>query len=52
MGGPNMISHDIGNLKSYYSTNRIDLPDTPGLGIEIDEQALAHFAETHAVISG
>jgi L-alanine-DL-glutamate epimerase-like enolase superfamily enzyme len=51
MGGPNMISHDIGNLKSYYATNRIDLPDAPGLGIEIDEQALAHFAETHIAIA-
>ncbi|MGH2550747.1 MAG: mandelate racemase/muconate lactonizing enzyme family protein [Thermomicrobiales bacterium] len=51
MGGPNMISHDIGNLKSYYSTNRIDLPDAPGLGIEIDEQALTHFAEAHIEIA-
>lgn len=50
MGGPNMISHDIGNLRQYYSTNRIDLPDTPGLGIEIDEAALAHFAEAHHTI--
>lgn len=50
MGGPNMISRDIGNLGSYYSTNRIDLPETPGLGIEIDEQALDHFAEGHAAL--
>jgi L-alanine-DL-glutamate epimerase-like enolase superfamily enzyme len=47
MGGPNMIAHDIGNLKSYYAMNRIDLPDLPGLGIEIDEAALTHFAEAH-----
>jgi L-alanine-DL-glutamate epimerase-like enolase superfamily enzyme len=51
MGGPNMIAHDIGNLKSYYSTHRIDLPDAPGLGIEIDEEALIRFAETHATLS-
>lgn len=51
MGGPNMISQDIGNLKSYYSTNRIDLPNLPGLGIEIDEQALASFAESHVSIA-
>ena len=51
MGGPNMISHDIGNLKSYYSANRINLPTLPGLGIDIDRQALAHFTEAQCEIS-
>ena len=50
MGGPNMLAGDIGNLKQYYATNRIDLPDSAGLGIEIDLERLEHYAEGHVGI--
>ena len=40
MGGPLMIADDIGNLRKCYDRNQITLPDAPGLGIEIDEEAI------------
>ncbi len=51
MGGPNMLSDDIGDLKRSYERNRINLPDAPGLGIEIDLDKLEHYAESHASLS-
>lgn len=52
MGGPNMLAGDIGNLKQFYATNRIDLPDAPGLGVEIDLERLEHYSEVHVEITG
>ena len=51
MGGPLMIADDIGNLRACYNRNRITLPDTPGLGIEIDDQAIQSRAETHITVT-
>jgi L-alanine-DL-glutamate epimerase-like enolase superfamily enzyme len=45
MGGPLMFSQEIGDLRDWYSGNRITLPDRPGLGIEVDEAAVRTFAE-------
>ena len=51
MGGPNMLSDDIGDLKRSYERNRINLPDAPGLGVEIDLDKLDHFAESSVSLS-
>ena len=39
MGGPLMLSADIGDVRSWYDRNTITVPDLPGLGIEVDEDA-------------
>lgn len=51
MGGPLMIAGDIGNLRSCYDRNRITLPDAPGLGVELDEQAIESRAEHHITVA-
>ena len=51
MGGPLMISADIGNLRSCYDRNRITLPDAPGLGVELDEAAIEARAERQITVS-
>jgi L-alanine-DL-glutamate epimerase-like enolase superfamily enzyme len=50
MGGPLMIADDIGNLRSCYDRNKITLPDAPGLGVELDEEAITYRAETHLMV--
>jgi muconate cycloisomerase len=50
MGGPLMLADDLGNLRAAYERNRITLPVGAGLGIEVDEQKLAHYAEGQARI--
>ena len=45
MGGPLMLSSDIGDAASWYAGDRITVPDHPGLGITVDEEAVARFAE-------
>jgi L-alanine-DL-glutamate epimerase-like enolase superfamily enzyme len=40
MGGPLMIADDIGNLRTCYNRNRITLSDAPGLGVELDVDAI------------
>lgn len=50
MGGPLMITGEIGNLRSCYNRDTITLPDGPGLGVDIDESAVARFREAHWVI--
>jgi L-alanine-DL-glutamate epimerase-like enolase superfamily enzyme len=50
MGGPLMIADDIGNLKQCYNRNKITLPDAPGLGVALDEQAIETRAETHLTV--
>jgi L-alanine-DL-glutamate epimerase-like enolase superfamily enzyme len=51
MGGPNMLSDDIGDLKRSYERNRINLPDAPGLGVEIDLDKLDHYAESRVSLA-
>jgi len=50
MGGPLMITEEIGDLRSCYDRDRITLPDKPGLGIEIDEAAVKRFSEAWLTI--
>jgi len=45
MGGPLMLAADIGDAATWYDRDRITVPDAPGLGITIDEAALARFTE-------
>jgi L-alanine-DL-glutamate epimerase-like enolase superfamily enzyme len=45
MGGPMMVTADIGDAGSWYDRDRITIPDAPGLGITVDEQALNRFTE-------
>lgn len=43
MGGPLMITEEIGNLRAFYNRDTITLPDGPGLGVTIDERAVKRF---------
>ncbi len=52
MGGPLMIAGDIGNLRSCYDKNRITLPDAPGLGVELDVEAIEGRAERRIRVTG
>lgn len=52
MGGPLMIAGDIGNLRSCYDKNRITLPDAPGLGVELDVEAIEGRAQRRILITG
>lgn len=45
MGGPLMLSEDIGDLRACYDPPRITLPDGPGLGVAIDEAAVRRFSD-------
>ena len=51
MGGPLMIADDIGNLRQCYDRNRIELPDSPGLGVEIDEAAITSRAHRRILVT-
>ncbi len=48
MGGPLMLADDLGDLRAAYDRNRITLPEGAGLGIRVDEEKLARYAESHA----
>jgi L-alanine-DL-glutamate epimerase-like enolase superfamily enzyme len=50
MGGPLMIADDIGNLRNCYDRNKITLPDAPGLGVELDVQAIESRAEARILV--
>ncbi|HRA48525.1 MAG TPA: enolase C-terminal domain-like protein, partial [Thermomicrobiales bacterium] len=52
MGGPLMISGDIGNLRSCYAGNQITLPDAAGLGVDLDVERIEATAERRIVITG
>lgn len=52
MGGPIMLSEDIGNARSWYDARTISIPDAPGLGIEVDEARVRRFALDWATVRG
>ncbi len=52
MGGPLMITEEIGNLRTCYHRDTITLPDGPGLGVEIDEAAVKRFSQSWWTITG
>jgi L-Ala-D/L-Glu epimerase len=45
MGGPLMLSADIGHTGEWYECDRITVPDLPGLGITVDEAAVERNAQ-------
>jgi L-alanine-DL-glutamate epimerase-like enolase superfamily enzyme len=44
MGGPIMLAEDIGPVRGWYDARTITIPDTPGLGIEIETDAVRRVA--------
>lgn len=52
MGGPLMVTVDIGDAAGWYDRDRITVPDAPGLGITVDERALNRFSEAHWTVTG
>ena len=52
MGGPLMLAADIGDVGRWYERDRITPPDAPGLGISVDEAAVACFAEARWMVTG
>ena len=52
MGGPLMLTHDIGDVATWYVRDTITPPDAPGLGIAVDEAAVARFAEARWTVTG
>jgi L-alanine-DL-glutamate epimerase-like enolase superfamily enzyme len=51
MGGPLMIAEDIGDTVTWYDRDCITVPDRPGLGIIVDESAVARFAEDRVTVT-
>jgi L-Ala-D/L-Glu epimerase len=51
MGGPLMLSEEIGDAGTWYDRDRITVPDLPGLGISVDEAAIDRFAEEHWIVT-
>jgi L-Ala-D/L-Glu epimerase len=43
MGGPLMLAEEIGDVRAWYDRDRIVVPDAPGLGIAVDEEAVRRF---------
>ena len=44
MGGPLMLAADVGDARSWYDGDQVIPPDAAGLGIAVDEAAVARFA--------
>jgi L-alanine-DL-glutamate epimerase-like enolase superfamily enzyme len=51
MGGPLMLSADVGDARTWYDRDTISPPDAPGLGIAVDEAAVARFAEARWTVT-
>lgn len=45
MGGPLMLGEDVGDARAWYARDTIRVPDTPGLGIEVDRDRVRQFSE-------
>jgi L-alanine-DL-glutamate epimerase-like enolase superfamily enzyme len=45
MGGPLMLAEDIGDARSWYHHDTVNVPDTPGLGITVDVDRVRRFSE-------
>lgn len=51
MGGPIMLAEDIGNVRDWYEARTISIPNTPGLGIDVDEERVRRLAISWTSIS-
>jgi L-alanine-DL-glutamate epimerase-like enolase superfamily enzyme len=45
MGGPLMLAEDIGDGRSWYRNDLVFVPDTPGLGIDVDVDRVRQFSD-------
>jgi L-alanine-DL-glutamate epimerase-like enolase superfamily enzyme len=45
MGGPLMVSEDIGDVRTWYERDQVRVPDAPGLGIAVDPDRVRRFSE-------
>jgi L-Ala-D/L-Glu epimerase len=52
MGGPLMLTGDLGDVRAWYERDRITVPDRPGLGIEVDEAAVWKFGTARWTVAG
>lgn len=52
MGGPLMLAEDIGEAKNWYQNDMVTVPETPGLGIEVDETRVRRFSEAWWTVQG
>lgn len=44
MGGPLMLTEDLGNVGAWYQHDQVTVPDAPGLGIEVDLDRVRQFS--------
>ena len=45
MGGPLMLAEDIGDARSWYRNDLVTVPDTPGLGIDVDVDRVQRLSD-------
>jgi L-alanine-DL-glutamate epimerase-like enolase superfamily enzyme len=45
MGGPLMMSEDIGDVRTWYERDQVRVPDAPGLGIAVDPDRVRQYSE-------
>jgi L-alanine-DL-glutamate epimerase-like enolase superfamily enzyme len=45
MGGPLMLAEDIGNARSWYQHDLVSVPDSPGLGINVEVDRVHKFSD-------
>ena len=45
MGGPLMLAEDIGDARSWYRHDLVSVPDTPGLGIDVNVDRVRQFSD-------
>jgi L-alanine-DL-glutamate epimerase-like enolase superfamily enzyme len=51
MGGPLMLREDIGAVREWYDRDQVSVPDTPGLGIDVDTDRVREFSTAWWTIS-
>jgi L-Ala-D/L-Glu epimerase len=52
MGGPLMLAEDIGDAHTWYQQDLIVVPDTAGLGINVDVDRVQRFSDAWWTIDG
>jgi L-alanine-DL-glutamate epimerase-like enolase superfamily enzyme len=45
MGGPLMLTEDIGDVRAWYEHDTVTVPDSPGLGITVDVDRVRRFSD-------
>jgi L-alanine-DL-glutamate epimerase-like enolase superfamily enzyme len=52
MGGPLMHAEDVGGAVAWYAGDAVTVPDSPGLGIEVDIKQVRRFSDEWWVVEG